>query len=369
MLVASPIVAFGAAADEGQTAEQSFKNIQVLKGIPSEELIPAMTFMEGALGVQCAFCHDTAGRYPQGYEKDEIRAKQTAREMMRMTKQINDTSFQGRAVVTCASCHNGHEHPQPAAPIATAEMIQQRLAEAAARTRAVQGQPAPAGGLPTAEELFAKYETAIGGDAAISKLTSRHVLATITAANGQVSKVEVFYKSSGDLFVQHNTARTPVTVGFDGTHVYRAVGPDVQAVTGASAEEFKLAGLFYRNLRLKDLYTQARTLGKEKIGDKDVYVVRAVMKVERYTDLLSFDANSGLLLRRITLNRSVLGQSAAATDFENYRDVDGVKVAMDSTQSSSADPPRKVHYEEVRFNVPFDDAKFAMPAAQNQAIK
>ncbi len=93
----------------------------------------------------------------------------------------------------------------------------------------------------------------------------------------------------------------------------------MRPLTGADADEIKLTGLFYRNLRLKDLYTQARTLGRAKLGDKDVYVVRATMKVDRYTDLLSFDANSGLLLRRTSLNRTVLGQTAVGNRLRELR--------------------------------------------------
>jgi hypothetical protein len=85
--------------------------------------------------------------------------------------------------------------------------------------------------------------------------------------------------------------------------------------------------------------------------------------LERYADLLSFDADSGLLLRRTTLDRGVLGQLAQTYDFENYREADGVKVAMDETRSFTGFPTERIHYDEVHFNVPMDDAKFAMPAA------
>jgi hypothetical protein len=38
-------------------AEQQFKNIKVLKGIPAEQLIPAMQFITASLGVECEYCH------------------------------------------------------------------------------------------------------------------------------------------------------------------------------------------------------------------------------------------------------------------------------------------------------------------------
>src|ERR1051326_2773598 len=49
-------------------AEDAYKNIQVLKGVPADQVIPAMQFFTASLGVDCEFCHDEAGR-----EKDTKR--------------------------------------------------------------------------------------------------------------------------------------------------------------------------------------------------------------------------------------------------------------------------------------------------------
>jgi len=44
-----------AGAAISKTTEQVYKNIQVLKGVPAEQLIPAMQFVTASLGVQCDF--------------------------------------------------------------------------------------------------------------------------------------------------------------------------------------------------------------------------------------------------------------------------------------------------------------------------
>ena len=228
-----------------EPVEQRYKNIQALKGAEAKELIPAMDFIRGALGVDCFYCHSASGRFPEGYEKDDLRAKQVAREMIRMMKQINETSFHGRQVVTCATCHNGHARPQVATTIAAPAALKDAFAKPPSAARAAE---AP---LPDAAELFAKYEAAIGGEAALSKLTTRHVVASVTAANGLVTKMESFYKASGDLFWQQTDARAPVVMGFDGTNAFRASGADVRTLNDTDAEEVRLVGLFYRNLRPK----------------------------------------------------------------------------------------------------------------------
>ena len=82
--------------------EDVFKNIRVLKGIPSDQLIPAMQFISSSLGVQCSFCH-VEGHF----EKDDKKSKQTARVMMQMMFDVNKNSFEGLREVTCNSCHRG----------------------------------------------------------------------------------------------------------------------------------------------------------------------------------------------------------------------------------------------------------------------
>src|ERR1700739_4043907 len=61
-------------ADGPKTAEQQFKNIQVLKTIPADQLIPTMQFISGSLGVECEFCHVEGAM-----DKDDKKPKAAAR--------------------------------------------------------------------------------------------------------------------------------------------------------------------------------------------------------------------------------------------------------------------------------------------------
>ena len=80
---------------EGKTAEQVYKNIQVLQGTPMDLFLPEMRLFEAALGVNCEYCH-----LEQDRSKDDLQAKQTARKMIAMVREINK-NFDGRTVVTC----------------------------------------------------------------------------------------------------------------------------------------------------------------------------------------------------------------------------------------------------------------------------
>src|SRR5262245_11399504 len=71
-------------ANEGRTAEQSYKNIKVLQGTPANELNQSMHLMKGATGMDCLYCH-----IEREWEKDVKPAKDVARAMITMMMDIN----------------------------------------------------------------------------------------------------------------------------------------------------------------------------------------------------------------------------------------------------------------------------------------
>src|SRR5882724_7816465 len=139
-----------------KTAVEVYKNIQVLKDAPAEQLILAMQFISGSLGVGCDHCHVRGA-----FEKDDKLPKQTARKMMLMMIAINQNNFDGHREVTCYSCHHGEGHPV-AVPI---------IAETDAGP--ISGTEAPTADLPSADKLVDKYLQALGNANDLRKLSSR----------------------------------------------------------------------------------------------------------------------------------------------------------------------------------------------------
>jgi len=71
------------------------------------------------------------------------------------------------------------------------------------------------------------------------------------------------------------------------------------------------------------------------------------------------------LLRRISYMSTLLGLIPEQIDFEDYRDVDGVKFPF-TVRVSSIDVGNPIStrtFSEMKLNVAVDDAKFNMPAA------
>ena len=125
-------------------AEEEFKNIQALKGIPADQVIPSMQFIAASLGVECEYCH-----VAHANEKDDKKPKVTARKMINMMMAINKDNFEGHREVTCYSCHRGSRDPV-ATPIITDEE-----SKPAAEEEKKVGEAKTT--LPSAEQLLDKY--------------------------------------------------------------------------------------------------------------------------------------------------------------------------------------------------------------------
>ena len=95
----------------GQTAGQSFQNVQVLKDIDSTEFIRLMTDITTWVAPDqgCAYCHADG----EALSSDKLYTKVVARRMMQMTMHINGDWKQHVADtgVTCFTCHRGQPVP------------------------------------------------------------------------------------------------------------------------------------------------------------------------------------------------------------------------------------------------------------------
>ncbi len=108
VLLMAPLSAFA----QGRGPAGPPKNLKVL---PADVNIQqTMANIRTALGVQCTFCH-VAG----DFASDDNQKKAIARNMMRMTTDINSDFPDGKPHVTCYTCHRGDSTPKMVPPAET----------------------------------------------------------------------------------------------------------------------------------------------------------------------------------------------------------------------------------------------------------
>jgi hypothetical protein len=342
---------------DSKPAEQAFKNIQVLKGLPSSQLLTEMHLMRAALGVRCDHCHIAEN---SKYWMDDKPAKQTARRMIQMVFDINKANFGGRPVVTCNSCHRGQTKPLAVPPVTQGAF--------ANTTRAELGAPA-AEPLPTADDVMTRYVQAIGGRAALEGIKTRVMKVTLVRPklvnpSGQPTLIEVYEMAPDKYMAVINSPDGTVTQGYSGAAGWIKSEDGVRQFTAGELARLKRLWDLRKDLNLKEQYTKINVTGREKIGEREAYVLEGVAADNR-NEKLYFDTQSGLLLRRIVYTETLLGPDPEQTDFENYQAVDGIKMPQ-TIRISYLD---NNHYgttrtfTEIKNNVPVDATKFNMPPA------
>ena len=228
-------------------AEQQYKNIKVLKGIPADQVIPAMEFITASLGVECDFCHVRSER-SLAFDKDDKKPKEIARKMIEMMMAINTNNFEGKREVTCYSCHHGAAHPvgiplvavEGEKPPAMGDHDHDKQPDAAA--------------LPAADAVFEKYLTAAGGAAAINKITSRVEKGTTSGFGDKPLAIDIVAKAPN---MRMSTMHLPVgdsVTAFDGTAGWMTVpGRPTHMMNAAESAGAGIDADFYLPVNAKSL--------------------------------------------------------------------------------------------------------------------
>jgi photosynthetic reaction center cytochrome c subunit len=343
---ADPTARIASTGDSAKKTEEVFKNIQVLKGVPSDQLIPGMEFITSSLGVECSFCH-VEGHF----DKDDKKPKQTARAMMRMMFALNKNSFEGHREVTCYSCHRGARDPI-ATPIVDAE-----------------SQPSPraansevqklSSNLPTASQLLENNIRALGGAPAIEKITSRVQEGVEKFGNESVG-VEIFTRAPDKrAFVRHLPKGESLTISDGQEGWFVNPGQPALEMHGSALDAARMEADLQFPLHIQQNYPEVRVEYPEKVGDRAAYILFCARQGQPPAKLY-FDEQSGLLVRLVRYSDSPLGLDPTQIDYADYRDVDGVKVPFSITLSQPGSSST-IQIEQVQQNVPIDDAKFAKP--------
>jgi photosynthetic reaction center cytochrome c subunit len=354
------------AQPQEKTVEQVQKNIKVLTGMPQSQLIPTMNYISASLGVRCNFCHVNKNGV-WAFEADDKPEKATARTMIRMVLDLNKTMFKGETEVGCFTCHRGRSHPDgiPPLPLPQPSPRPAPAAPAASPSPGAQASPAPTPAGPTADEILNKYIAALGGQAAVDKLKTLTMTGTYVGANGETIPYQVFMAAPDKFLIRATTPQGVVERGFDGKVGWEKGARGISELPAGALNDLKSIFMFYRNLKLKEQFTQLRVTGRDKIGDRAVIVLGG-RTLDGLRERLFFDAETGLLLRRVRYTTTMIGVIPHQTDFDDYRDVEGVKLPFSARVSAveinNAIATRK--YTEIKLNTALDDSKFVMPAAK-----
>ena len=351
-----------ASAEKPLLAEDVFKNVQVLRGIPVKEFMDAMGFFSASLGMTCTDCHVAQSASSWGRYADDTPLKKTARRMVVMVNAINQADFGGRRRITCYTCHAGYQSPQMVPSLA-----QQYGPPPPEDPDEVPPLPhAPK--TPTADQILDKYIQALGGAEQLAKLTSFSAQGTYEGfdSNSQTVPVEIFAKAPDErATIVHTTYGNSTTI-CDGRAAWLAMPVELTPVPvlpllGGDLEGAKVdAQLSFPGQIKQELNAWRAGFPVTMLDSQLAQVVEATTS-DGGRIKLYFDDKSGLLLRQVRYTDTPAGRTPTHIEYSDYRAVAGVQMPF-HWRVTWVDGQSTTQLSEVRPNVPIKEAQFAKPA-------
>jgi photosynthetic reaction center cytochrome c subunit len=346
-------------------AEELFKNVQVLRGIPVDEFMGTMGFFAAALSLNCTDCHVKAANDDWARYADDTPLKQTARKMVLMVRTINQANFGGKPEVTCYSCHRSGNRPKVVPSLAEQygsppEDPNEVESHGEALTRDA----------PSVDQILDKYIQALGGAQRLAQLTSFIAKGTYSGYDTSDDKVpvEVYAKAPNQrTTILHAAVGDGVTK--DGTTTFDGRAGWINAantlvpmlmLTGGNLDGARVDAALSFPGGIKQALSDWRAgFPETNIDGRDVAVIQGTSG--KSTVKLYFDKKSGLLVRQVRYAQTIVGLNPTQVDYSDYREVEGVKLPFHWIVTWT-DGQSTFEMNQVQPNVAIAAAKFAKPA-------
>jgi outer membrane lipoprotein-sorting protein len=224
----------------------------------------------------------------------------------------------------------------------------------------------------TADEIIEKHLAATGGRAAFAKLKSRTSVGTVTLttpAGNITGTIETWNQAPNKARTLTKLDLTLLRLGqavvdqrFDGESGY--VIDSIQGnhdITGTQLDNMKNGSFPNPFLNYKETGATIDLSGKEKVGDRDAYLLiskpKAGTAVRTYIDAESYLPVKTVVKVPVPQLDTDLDQ---VIEFSDFRDVDGIKVPFQIKQSSALQTIT-VNLTKVEHNKDIDPAIFSKP--------
>ena len=346
---------------KGLTAGQFFKNVttSTLKGLTPSDFLGAMGVMTAAVGYDCSNCHPGAGTDAMDWVTDSNPKKVTARKMVEMVAAINRANFGGAQMVTCWTCHHGLDLPTTS--IALDKLYGEPNDE---KRDVVVADPTE----PPASQILDQYIEAMGGAQKLAGIKSYIAKGESVgyAGLGGGAAFEIYAQAPDRRgmwisFPQHPDRGISAWT-YDGKTGWISSPRGFLTryeLTGNDLAGAKLDALLAFPAQIKTAFPNWRTGPEDTLQGRDVYVIQG-SGPGGLLGTFYFDKQTHLLTRYVRLTPSPVGRITIQQDFEDYRDVNGVKFPF-KYSFLWLDGRFTATISEVKVNAPVDAAKLGKP--------
>jgi hypothetical protein len=345
-----------AAAQAPVMAENVFKNIQVLKGIPPDEFMDTMGMFASSLLYDCTGCHVQEILTDRNAFAVATPRIQRARQMVVMVNAINKTYFGGQPRVTCVTCHRGDGAPETIPDLAV-QYGDVTYENSSAMRIFPDARVAP-------DAIFARYLQALGGADRVRAVTSFVASGTYAGFNtgNAAVPIEIYAKAPDQRTQVVRTFEGDAVFTFDGRNAWAAEGwrqLPLMTFTASNVASARVDAVVSFPAGLQQAYRQWQGM-LTTIDDRNVQLLQGSNPGELPVNFY-FDEQTGLLVRTLRWSQTRVGTVPTRVDYSDYREVGGVRMPF-RLHVRWTNGENAVELTEVRPNAAIDAARFARPA-------
>src|SRR5262245_36310402 len=231
---------------------------------------------------------------------------------------------------------------------------------------------APLAAAQTADEVIEKSIAALGGRAAHAKIKSRSssgtivlttpggdITGTVEALNAAANKSRALIKAD---LSQFGAGQLEIDQRFDGHNGYMLNSLQGNSeMTASQLNSQRNGGFPHPFLSYKERGMSVQLKGKEKVGDRDAFVL--VFDPTEGSEVRFYvDAGNYLPIRMVAMvDVPQLGKEIEqSTDFEDYKELDGIKIPY-RVKAASQIQSFTLTFTKAEHNVPVDEKLFVKP--------
>ncbi len=302
-----------------------------------------------------------------------LRRSQTAeaREILEALARGSDSAVRNEAKEMLDSLSQSNRNPATA-PRVSGAMINEP-AERSSSTRIIGGGSSgsveirdgntitSAASMPTVDDVLARHVEAMGGAAAINKVTSRIIKGMVDIAGvSRGGSFETYGLAPNKMLtvIQAHPIST-IKMGFNGKSGWYLSEGTMRVLKGAELAVLQREADFFAPLRIKQNFARVTLQGMSKIGYRDVYVLD-MQPLSGPLERVYLDAQTYLPVRLNTVRSVGRVSEPVEIYLDDWRTVDGIKYPFSTSQNS---PSVKLGFtvKEIMHNVTVD-AKIFEPA-------
>lgn len=223
--------------------------------------------------------------------------------------------------------------------------------------------------LPAAEDLLAKALQASGGKERFESIESFHQEGQISIPGQNIAGEARVWWKNGDFYTEHQMVGIGlIQAGKQGDVVWsRDPIHGLRQLEGREAEQAQWEGSLSLVADWDKHFGQARTTAERIVDGRKVYDV-TLSNEGGAAIVMGFDAETGLQVQQSFTNATPGGDIPVTLTFEDYREVDGVRLSHRQVIEMSL--ARLIQdVTKIEFGVAVDESRFAMPRGGSEVVE